>query len=336
VSRARGKSPTRKKPRRWRRRFLLLLIVVVAAGGAVLWPVWHEATPERRIAGLERTRDALLARLAALRTRDPIVSSAPAGDLAIGVPESVGAALLGEITTGFLRKVTIDLHDLRVHKSGRARIKTLFGRMSAGAYALDVRIHEVRGTLEPGKPKLHLSRERAAVEVPVSVVRGEGRATLAFRWDSRGIGNVACEDFAVRMPVTGRVLPRTYSVKGGFDVALAGDELLARPRFPAVRLKLAIEPSAKTWEDLDRVLGKRSFRCRAALKLVDVPGLVRGLLDRGIGVTVPQSVFRPLRLPAGLERNLTVGGRTHALQVTPREVRMTPSVLWYAADVRAE
>jgi hypothetical protein len=321
--------------RRIARRLLGLAVVTAALIGLLLWPGWHEATPERRMAGLRRTRDALQRRLAELRARDALLSSAPEGDVLVGVPEPVGAELLGQLTAGFLHEVEIGLYNLRVRKAGQARVKTPFGRMTPGVWALDVRVHAVHGTLEPGAPKLSLGGERLGVEIPVRIVRGEGLATLRFRWDSRGLGGVACEDFEAEVPAAGTVVPRTYTAKGAFQLTLEDGVLTAHPSFPDLKVNLAVEPSRETWQELERVLARRSLRCRTALKLVDVPGLVRGLLDRGFNVKVPQKIFRPLRLPIGLERRLRLEGRTYTLEATPREVRAARHVLWYAADVQA-
>jgi hypothetical protein len=73
-------------------------------------------------------------------------------------------------------------------------------------------------------------------------------------------------------------------VSGSFALELADGALVATPSFPDLAVNLRLEPSPETWKALDRVLGQRSLQCRAALKLVDVPALVRRLLDRGLNV----------------------------------------------------
>jgi hypothetical protein len=129
---------------------------------------------------------------------------------------------------------------------------------------------------------------------------------------------------------------RTYPVDGSFALGLEDGTLVATPSFPDLELNLQVEPSAETWREVGRVLAERSPQCRAALRLVDVPALLRRLLDRGFDVKVPPKVFQPLRLPAGLRREVTVGGRSHVVLAAPRRVAIGPEVVWLGADVAGE
>jgi hypothetical protein len=325
------------RKRRRRRRLLALLVLgAAAAGGVRLWLEVRARQKQERIASLEWTRDDLRGRLDALSANDPVVASAPDADVLIGIPEGVATDLLGRVTTSLVRQVVVELRDLDVHKAGLVRLKTLLGRTTPGAYEVKVRIHELSGVLEPGPPKVDLQGGRLAVALPVRVARGQGRATLRFRWDSRGISGAACGDFRARIPVTGRVVPRTYPVSGSFALELADGTLEALPSFPDLAVNLQVEPSLETWKALDRVLGQRSLPCRAALKLFDVKAFVQRMLDQGFTVPIPPTIFKPLRLPVGLRRDMRLGGRTHHLQMTPRELSLTPALVWLSADLRDE
>jgi hypothetical protein len=329
-----GSAPRRR--RRWKRLLVLLLFAAAAAGGARVWLEVRARRKAERIASLERTRDGLRARLVALSAKDPVVASAPDADVLVGVPAAVAMDLLGRITTRLVRQLEVELRDVDVHKAGFVRLKTFLGGTTPGSYRVDLRIHEVSGTLEPGAPKLDLRGERVGVALPVRVARGQGRATLRFRWDSRAIAGAACGSFRARIPVTGRVVPRTYPVSGSFTLELVEGTLVATPSFPDLKVNLQVEPSPETWKALDRVLAQRSLQCRAALKLVDVPALMRRLLDRGFNVKVPPNVVAPFRLPAGLRREVRLGARTHVVQMTPRQLSLTPGVVWLGADVKGE
>jgi hypothetical protein len=310
----------------------LLLFALLAVGATFAWRAWQR---ESRLAGLRETRRVLREELAALRGRDPLVATAPEGEVLLGVPENAGATLLRHLTAGPLHRVEVELRNLAVRKSGSVRVKLLFGRMTAGTYALDLRIHKVKGVLEAGAPRLDYVGGRVGVEVPVRVAQGEGRGTLRFRWNSKGVANAVCGDFAVRIPVAGTVVPHTYPVKGSFGLDLSEGTLVASPSFPDLKVNLKIDPAQETWEAFERVLGERGFQCRAALKKADVPDLVRRLFDKGFDVKVPQKIFRPLRLPAGLETDLALAGATYAVRITPRELKVAPHVVWYAADLAA-
>jgi hypothetical protein len=242
--------------------------------------------------------------------------------------------VLGRITTRLVHRVEVVLRDLDVHKAGELRTQGLV--KTPGRYRVDLRIHEVTSLLEPGTPKLDFRSGGVGIALPVRVVRGEGRATLRFAWESRGIAGLACGDFRAQIAVSGRVVPRTYPVSGTLALALVDGALVATPSFPDLEVNLRVEPSPETWKEVERVLSERSLQCRAALKLVDVPALLRRRLERGFDVKVPPKVFPPLRLPAALRREVTVSGRTHVVLTAPRELALTPKLVWLGADVKGE
>jgi hypothetical protein len=330
VKRGRAKKKGRKRGRRLR---LLLLLVLGVGAGVVGAKGWRDYTREARIARLRREADRLESRLRVLVAKDPVMAAAPAGDLLVGLPEREGQDVLGQLATGFLGEARLELRNLRVRKSGQVRTNTPFGRMTPGAYSLDLRIHEVHGVLQPRAPRVSLEGAAVAVELPVRVSRGEGRATLFFKWDSRGLAGAFCGDFSVRLPVAGKVVPRTYTARGRFDFSLEQGEVVATPVFPDLVFNLQVEPSEQTWRAVARVLADRGAGCRAALKLVDVPALLRRMLAKGFNVKVPPRVLKALRRPATVRRELTVEARTYALEASPRRLAAAPRFLWYAADV---
>jgi hypothetical protein len=194
---------TRKAGRKRRRRRLLVLflLAVATAGGARVWVEVRERQRAERIASLQKTRDELRARLLALSAKNPVVASAPDAEVLVGVPEGLATEMLGRITTRLVRQIEVVLRDLDVHKAGEVHTKSFL--KTPGRYRVDLRIHEVTGVLEPGAPKLDFRGDSIAVALPVKLARGDGRATLRFRWDSRGIAGLACGDFRARVPVTG-------------------------------------------------------------------------------------------------------------------------------------
>jgi hypothetical protein len=298
----------------------------------LVWLASRESRRAERIASLQRTRDELRARLLALRAKDALSASAPDAEVLVGVPQRVATEILGRIATRLVRQVQVVLRDLEVHKAGELHTQGLV--KTPGRYRVDLRIHEVTGLLEPGTPKLEFRSDGVGIVLPVKLARGEGRATLRFVWESQGIAGLACGDFRAEIPVSGRVVSRTYPMSGTLALELVDGALVATPSFPDLKVNLQVEPSAETWKEVARVLSERSLQCRAALKLVDVPALLRRRLERGFDVKVPPRVFKPLRLPAALQREVTVAGRTHVVLTMPRELVLTPKVVWLGADVK--
>lgn len=312
----------------------LFFAVFAVAGGTFVWLALRESGRAGRIASLEKARDDLRGRLLALAGKDRVLASAPDSEVLVGVPEGVATEMLGRITSRLVHQVQVVLRDLEVHKAGELHTQGFV--KSPGRYRVDLRIHEVTGLVELGTPRVDLRSDGVGIGLSVKLVRGAGRATLRFAWQSHGIAGLACGDFRAQIPVTGRVVPRTYPVRGAFALELVDGALVATPSFPDLEVNLQVEPSPETWKEVGRVLSERSLQCRAALKLVDVLALLRRRLERGFDVKVPTGAFKPLRLPAALRREVTVAGRTHVVLTTPRALALTPKVVWLGADVKGE
>jgi len=308
---------------------LLRLGAVAGLALAGLW-WWRQA---ERLERLERRRDELRAQLAEVRAADPRLAGAPDADVLIGMPVEFTRLQARQLTRGLLDQVEIALRDIKVHTQGVIETKLLLGTIHPGRYALDLTLHEASALLRPGAPRVDFRGRRLAVAVPVTLSEGLGRATARFDWDSRGIGRVVCEDFVVEAAVAGRVAPRTYEIQGSFVLSAEDGVLVARPDFPEIVLRLAIEPSDETWKAVDAAIEKRSWKCEAVLRKLDVPRLLRERLRQGFDVRVPRSLFKPMRFPAAVQQSVGFEGRAYALGVRFFDLRLTPQILWYGADV---
>ncbi len=100
-----------------------------------------------------------------------------------------------------------------------------------------------------------------------------------------------------------------------------------------MRVHLEIEPAAATWQAVDALIDRQGLVCRTALRKADVAGKVRALVARGFDVTLPRTLLREVRLPAGLTSSVAVPGRTLELEVEPIGLALTPTRTWYGADV---
>jgi len=284
---------------------------------------------------LERQRDALREKLAALRADDPWLREAPEGNVLIGMPVAFTSDLVREVTAGFLDQVEIALGGVSIHKEGEVTARRFLATFKPGRYVLDVELDDVRALVKPGAASIEFEDDRVRVSLPVTLAEGRGRATVRFQWDSQGVAGAVCEDFEATRKVAGRVAPRTYTVKGAFRLAVARGQIEATPEFPDLAVELKVEPSASSWKAIEQIVEERSLTCRTALKLVDVQALMKGLLEKGIDVKVPRTIFRPIRFPAGLQQSVSLEGREYALAVRPQGLRVAAGVLWYGADVSA-
>jgi len=69
------------------------------------------------------------------------------------------------------------------------------------------------------------------------------------------------------------------------------------------------------------------------LKPEDILKRLRKLAAAGIKVRLPDSIFRTVRLPAGLEHAVHIDGRVVHLAVTTDSLRMGSQMLWSSASV---
>jgi hypothetical protein len=304
-------------------------VVVFALMLAGLW--WWDERQE--VAALERTREDLRERLHRLRAADPALADAPAADLLIGMPVGFTTALARRLTAGLLDQVQISLRDITVHKEGVIRTKLLLGTIEPGRYALDLVLHEASAVLRPGAPRVDFQGRRLGIAVPVTLAEGKGRATVRLAWDSRGLGRAVCEDFSLVQSVEAGVVPRTYDVHGAFVLSVEDGALVARPDFPDLVLRIGVAPTGETWEAVAAQIEKRRWTCEAVIRKVNVPELLRERLEQGFEVRVPSRVFKPVRLPAAVQQSMTFEGRSYALAARFFDLRLTPRVLWYGADL---
>jgi hypothetical protein len=292
-------------------------------------------TPAADVAALEKTRDELRARLLALRNQDPLLGQAPAADILVGLPVAFSTDLVRQVLDGFLSQIEIVLEDLDVRKEDEVHVKSFVATITPGAYKLHLKLHEVRALLKPGAPNLAFKGNRLAISLPVALAEGQGRATLDLDWTSRGIGSAVCEDFQVSLPVTGRVKPASYAVNGAFVLKVEDGALVAKPELRDLMVHLAVDPSAETWKAVDGVIAERSWKCEKVLGAINLPRVLKGVLDKGFDVRVPASLVKTIRLPAAVEQSVTLEDRTYALSGEPVDLRITPDLLWFGARVRA-
>jgi len=308
-----------------------LLTRLLLLGGLAAAALWWRYT--RDLAVLEQRRDELRGRLAQVRSADPLVARAPAGDVLIGMPVAFTTGLVRQLTQALVGQVQIALRGLEVHKEGTVTAKTFLGTIRPGRYRVDLTLHEATALLKPGAARVDFRGERLGVSVPVTVAEGEGRATVRFDWDSRGLGRVVCEDFKMKQTVTAKIVPRTYEVKGAFVLSVEKGGLVAKPDFPGLSVRVGVEPTAQTWKAIEKAIEERSWKCEAVIKKVNVPKLLGARLEEGFEVKIPQKIFKPVRLPAAVQQSLDLEGRSFALGVRLIGLRFTPEILWYGADV---
>ncbi len=312
----------------------VLLVTAVAVAVIARGRLAGPPTPQR-LATLTRERDDLQR-----RWRDVIIAGgerslaeAPPGDLMIGVPTSFLRSIVEQVVTGVFGQTTLTLENITARKAGEVKARLLIARRTMGAYVLEVNVHRVQATLEAGAPALVFERDAVALTLPVRLARGEGAAEVRFQWKSRGIADVVCDDFDVTRTITAGVVPEDYALAGRFAIAAAGETIILRPEFPDLAARIAVRPSADAWKTIDAVIRDRPRGCEMALDAMDVESRLEEILGRGFQVRVPQNIFKPIALPAGVSRSFRVQDVEIALRVKPTSVLVASDRIWYGADV---
>lgn len=248
--------------------------------------------------------------------------------LLLRVVESVAALYLDE--------VVLDLRpDVTVRESEEVQVDLGPLRVTAGEWVLRVRIEEILARLQAGQPQVAVTHAgELAVDLPVDVADGSGRASLDFTWDARSVAAAVCRDFRVRETFAATVAARTYLLSGHFDLRLLDGVLSITPRFPQ-SLEVRPEPTAESWRRVREILESqdRIFRCGLALDPDGLEAELRRLLRVGFRFRLPDDVLRTVRLPARVGGDVAVAGRRFAATADTAGVRLGPDWLWYGIDL---
>jgi hypothetical protein len=289
------------------------------------------ATPEQLrsdIAALEKERETLRGRFNELILNDPRIEGMPTTPVRVGIPTTLARDLIQRVVEGFVDQVTLELKNLKVKKSG-----TVKKVVTLGQYDLHVTIHRVAGKLKTGKPDVTFGGNKVTLALPVTVASGSGNATIDFKWDGRGVADATCGDLEVTQEVSGSVRPDTYPVSGGLVLTATAEQILAEPRFPLIKVRLKVNPSAESWGAVQKILDEKEGLCGYVVDKVNVLGIVQRLIDKGFNVRLPTEKIKSMAVPVGIEPTMEVRGQPVALGIKVGQLAITEHVIWLGAHV---
>jgi hypothetical protein len=315
--------------RRPGRSVLLALALASAAGGCRRGDRTPAEQLRQEIAALERERDQLRQKVDALIVKDPRVQGMPAQPVRVGIPTTLARELVEKVVAGFVDQVGLELHNLKVRKSG-----TVKKVVSIGTYELDVTITEIKGRLKTGQPDVRFGGNQISLALPVTVASGSGQADIHFKWDGKNVSGAVCGDADVTRHVTGGVKPDRYPLQGVLHLSATAEQILAEPRFPKIKIKLVVVPSEQSWAAVREILDSKEGLCGYVVDKVDVPKIVRGIVEKGFNVGLPTDKLKPVAVPVGIEPTMTVRGKPIALAIKVGGLAITEHTLWLGADVR--
>jgi len=277
---------------------------------------------------LEKERDELKSRLGDLIAREPRLLGMPGNGVRVGVPTALARTLVQRVLSGFVDSVTLKLQNLKVRKAGK--IKKV---VNIGEYELDVVIDEVTGKLETGQAEVTFGGNQITVALPVRVASGQGDATIDFKWDGKNISGAVCGDMEIQQKVSGSVKPDSYPVSGGLLLTATARQILATPKFPVVKVKLKVEPSADSWAAVQKILDEKGGVCGFVLDKVDIAGVLENLVGKGFDVRLPTEKIKAMAVPVGIAPTMSVRGEPLTLGVKVGSLAITEHMIWLGADV---
>jgi len=312
-----------------RRAVPLLLLATVSALACGREDRTTPAELRQQIDALDKERQALREKLDVLMHGDPLIEGMPTQPVRVGIPTALARELITRVVTGFVDRVTLELKNLNVKKTG-----TVKKIVSIGQYDLQVRIHRVTGKLRTGTPELTFGGNTVSLALPVTVASGSGRATIHFKWDGKNVSGAVCGDMEVTQEVSGGVKPAEYPVSGGIVLTATTREILASPKFPLIKVNLKVQPSEESWAAVQKILDEKQGVCGYVLEKVNVLKIVQGLIDRGFNVRLPTEKIKPMAIPVGIEPTMQVRGQPVELAIKVGELAITEKMIWLGADVR--
>jgi hypothetical protein len=294
----------------------------------------YPATVELEIRRLTNARDSLRTIVYDAALTSDVLDGRPRGDIAIGLPTPFVDTIVRSVIVGWFHDVELRLPRMRVRKAGDVKARLgIFGRRTVGSYSLDISLRGVHGTLQPGPPTLRFGGDEIVLTVPVRVAAGTGVAHIKAEWDSRGMAGPVCGNMSAERDVTGRIRAREYIARGRLKLSSQNGSLLADPDFPALAIRLFIDPAPSAIAALDSVLATRGGLCAMAIGKSRASERIQEVVGRGFTVHIPQRFFRPIHLPVSVETSVPVAQRAVPLVVTPSGIAVTASTVWLAADV---
>jgi hypothetical protein len=247
--------------------------------------------------------------------------------------------LAGNVARRYLDRVTVDLSEVEGHGSGELRKKTFLGRIKLGNWRVGIGLGTLKGHLRAGTPRVSLrGPDLIDVEVPVDVQETAGDATLHFGWDSSGLANAVCKDFALTREIHGRVLAQRHLVSGALRLENTGESVTLTPVFPERKVPLKLDLTAESWGVVETALRSQDSFGTCGMLMDPDKALVhlKELAAKGIDVKLPDSIFRAVSLPARLQKSVKVGQRNVELGLTAKGVRVEAATLWSSVSVQVQ
>jgi hypothetical protein len=145
-----------------------------------------------------------------------------------------------------------------------------------------------------------------------------------------------CRDFEVTRKLQGRAVSGDYTMAGAFQLEAGAERLRAEPRFPPHEFRIRLDLTPASWNEVKSAIAEQDqvLRCGIGLDADKLLPRLRARLQEGFDVKLPRSLFRPVDFPAAVSQTATLQEQRVELDVRTRKLEVTPSAVWYSADVK--
>jgi hypothetical protein len=267
------------------------------------------------------------------------VAAEDTSDVLVAIRTDLVRDLVGRASSSYLRDVELHLApDARVDIGDEVRVKLGIFNVYAGKWRLKANIRRINTSLRvEGISLAAADSNRFEMSVPVEVSQGEGAADVDFFWDSATLAAAVCSDFEVHDSFAGVVQPRLYEIPGTVRFVADANAVAAIPEFTE-QIEVRPEPTEESWAKIREMLERQNsiFKCGIAIQPDKMEGLLRGLLRKGFSFRLPQSIMKPIPLPAAVRQDVRVGERIISVAASPSLLHLSPDWLWYGTHLSVE
>jgi len=326
--------------KRWLAASAAMGAAIALASVAVVSVLRRVPSESARLRELRALHESLQTQLEGhLRSERLLEEDFDSGQLTVAIRTPYLGGIIREVSRRYLDRVQLDLApDIRVRESGEVKTKMLGGSWTLGEWSVDIRIARLMGVLGADTPDLSVAQEnKVRVAMPVRLMSARGEGTLHFRWDSRGMANLACRDFEVEERLQATAFPDIYRVSGAFVLSEDRGLVIAKPEFPAEKYRVRLDLTPESWAKVEAAVRSQDTfdKCGMAIDPADVLPKLQKLASAGFDFKLPRSIFRSVEMPAQFRSRVEVQGTQVDVAVDPKVMRLTKEYLWYSASLKA-
>jgi hypothetical protein len=232
-------------------------------------------------------------------------------DVCAVIPDRYLQRLVQHFASTYLHETDLDVGDIHAHIDQEIRAHVLGKQVGAGHIVGQFHILHLAGRLRPaGVIGLQLKPpDQLVCDLPVEAVSGHGRIACDIEWHPAFLASIVCKGFQVHDTLDGVALPFRSALHGTVRLALADSFLVGKTSVRRDHIHVPARPTPASRERIrDLLLAQDRFgRCGMAMDADTAQVKLLRLLQKGIGVHLPEHLFPNFRIPVTLVSEYSAG-----------------------------